>query len=80
MNLIFGAGLRQLLQAVDLSQTAGGGLLYDLLTVGDGVELGVQGVALYGKLAVPGDELLPGQGSDPLEEGLKAAGGEGRCV
>ena len=38
---------------------------------------GIQGVALYGELPLPGDEILPGQGQHALEQGLEVRGGEG---
>ena len=41
------------------------------------MELGVQGVALHGEPAVPGDKLLPGHRRRPLVEGLEAPGREG---
>ena len=41
------------------------------------MKLGVQGVAFHRELAVPGDVILPGQGIDPLEQGLEVPGGEG---
>ena len=32
--------------------------------------------ALHGEFPLPGDEVLPGQGQDPLEQGLKVRGRE----
>ena len=40
------------------------------------MERGIQGVALHRELAVPGDEVLPGQGQHALEQGFKILGGE----
>ena len=77
LDLVFGSGFRQRLQAIDLAQPAGSGFFHNFLAIRNGVQLGIQTVALYRKLAVPGDEFLPGQGSDALEKGLEAAGGEG---
>ena len=77
LDLIPAAGFRQGLQTVFLPQPLGGGLFHNGLAGGNGVELGVQGVALHREFAVPGDVILPGQGIDPLEQGLKVPGGEG---
>ena len=55
----------------------GGGLFYDALAVGHGVELGLQRPALDGEGGVPGQPVLERYGAHALEELVKAAGGEG---
>ena len=76
LNLVPAARLRQRLAAVGGAQPLGGGLFYDGLAGGHGVQRGVQGVALDGELAVPGDELLPGQRQHALEQRLEIPGGK----
>ena len=73
-DLIDGPGLRQPGEAVLGPQPVHGGLFDDGLTVGHRVELAVEAVALDGELAIPGDQVLQGQGLDALIERLKGPG------
>ena len=41
------------------------------------MQLGIQGIALYGKFSVTGNIRLPGQGIDPLKQRFKIPGREG---
>ena len=77
LDLIPAGGLRQGLQPIDLAQAPGHGLFHNGLAGGNGVEGGLEGVALDGEFPVPGDEVLPGQSPGALKEGVKIPGGEG---
>ena len=68
--------LRELGHAVVSGHAVHHRLLDDALTGGDGVELGVDGVALHGEGSVQGQVFLPGHGLRALEQLLEAAGGE----
>ena len=71
-QLIRFARLRQPAEAVFLAQPRDGGLLDDGLTVGNGVQLAVQTVALDGERAVLRDKALERHGLHALEQVLKA--------
>ena len=77
LELVEGAVLREALQSIGPAQAVRRRLFDGLLTVGHGVELTVQGVALHREAAVLRDEVLPGHGGGELEEGLEAPGGTG---
>ena len=76
LELVEGSDLRQAFEPVVPAQPICSGLVDNGLAVGDGVELGVQAVALHGEFAVLGNVVLQGQGLDTLVEFLKAPGRE----
>ena len=69
--------LREGIQAIPAAQPGGNRLFHNGLAGRHRVEGGVEAVALYRKLALPGDKRLPGQGLCPLKEGVEVPGGEG---
>ena len=71
-QLIRFARLRQPAEAVFLAQPRDGGLLDDGLTVGNGVQLAVQAVALDRERTVLRNEALERHGLHALEQVLKA--------
>ena len=75
-DLMLRPRLRELGYAVVGGHAVHHRLFDDALTGGDGVELGVDGVALHGEGGVQGQVFLPGHGLRALEQLLEAAGGE----
>ena len=71
LKLMQGSALRQGGQAVFLPQPRGHRLFNNGLTGGNSVEGGIEAVSLDRKGAVPGNEVLPGQGAGSLKEGVK---------
>ena len=71
------SGLREGIQAVGIPQTGGGRLFHNGLAGRHGMEGGIKAVPLDREPALPGDELLPGEGTGPLKQGVEISGREG---
>ena len=74
LELKFCPGLRQPGDPVLFTQTPGGGLFHNGLTVRHTHQRAVQAVALHRELAVSGDELLQRRLVDPLKQLFKGFG------
>ena len=76
LNLVQGTVFGQPGDTIAVGHTGCHSLLDDALAVGNGVQLAVQTVTLYGELAVPGDKGFPADGLGAFKQFIKGTSGE----